>query len=165
MSNTPSTPKPASFGEVRKIPPGYGQFPYLIIRMHYGVYMQIPIQLSPLEAGAPHRPGIQIPNLSPAQLDDYRVNLDSEVHDLLVEHFRMWKQKTEFYNKGSKIECCIVESPDRGYYFKDQEEIKSSSIPRGGTLLSAGSDVIGMNVPHYLIPQATEVKPSPEENS
>jgi hypothetical protein len=165
MSNTPSTPKPSSFGEVRKFPPGYGQFPYLIIRMHYAVYMQIPIQLSPPEPGAPPRPGIQIPNLSPAQLAEYRVNLDSEVHDLLVEHFRMWKQKTEFYNKGRKIECCIVESPDRGYYFKDQEEIKSSSIPRGGTLLSVTSDVIGMNVPHYLIPQATEVKPSPEENS
>jgi hypothetical protein len=127
--------------------------------------MQIPIQLSPPEAGAPPRPGIQIPNLSPAQLAEYRDNLDSEVHDILVLHFRMWKQKTEFYNKGRKIECCIVESPDRGYYFKDQEEIKSSSIPRGGTLLSASSDVIGMNVPHYLIPHATEVKPSPEENS
>jgi hypothetical protein len=73
----------------------------------------------------------------------------------------MWKQKTEFYNKGRKIECCIVESPDRGYYFKDKEEINSSPIPRGGTLLSATSDVIGMNVPHYLIPQATEVNPSP----
>ena len=165
MSNTPSIPKPSSFGEVRKFPTGYGQFPYLIIRMHYGVYMQIPIQLSPPEAGAPPRPGIQIPNLSPAQLAEYRINLDSEVHDLLVLHFRMWKQKTEFYNKGHKIECCIVEAPNQGYYFKDKEEIKSSSIPRGGTLLSATSEVIGMNVPHYLIPQATEVKPSPEENS
>jgi hypothetical protein len=163
--STPRTPEASPFGEVRKFPPGYGQFPYLIIRMHYGVYMQIPIQLSPPEAGAPHRPGTQIPNLTPAQLAEYRVNPDSEVHDLLVLHFRMWKQKTEFYNKGRKIECCIVESPDRGYYFKDKEEIKSSSIPRGGTLLSATSDVIGMNVPHHLIPQATEVKSSPEENS
>jgi hypothetical protein len=40
-----------------------------------------------------------------------------------------------------------------------------TAIPRGGTLLSATSDVIGMNVPHYLIPQATVLKPSPEENS
>jgi hypothetical protein len=165
MSNTPSTPKPSSFGEVRKFPAGYGQFPYLIIRMHYGVYMQIPIQLSPPEAGAPPRPGIQIPNLSPAQLAEYRANLDSEVHDLLVEHFRRWKQKTEFYNKGRKIECCIVEAPDRAYYFKEKEEHPMTAIPRGGTLLSASSDVIGMNVPHYLIPQATELKLSPEENS
>ena len=89
-----NTSKAPSFGEVRKFPAGYGQFPYLIIRMHYGVYMQIPIQLSSLEAGAPPRPGIQIPNLSPAQLAEYRDNLDSEVHDLLVEYFRMWKQKT-----------------------------------------------------------------------
>jgi len=118
--------------------------------MHYGVYMQIPIQLSPPEVGAPPRPGIQIPNLSAAQLAEYRANLDSEVHDILVLHFRRWKQKTEFYNKGRKIECCIVEAPDRGYYFKDKEEIKSSSIPRGGTLLSASSDVIGMNVPHFI---------------
>ena len=36
------------------------------------------------------------------------------------------------------------------YYFKDKEEIKSSSIPRGGTLLSASSAVIGMNVPHFI---------------
>ncbi len=146
-----NTPKASSFGEVRKFPAGYGQFPYLIIRMHYRVYMQIPIQLSSLEAGAPPRPGIQIPNLSAEQLVEYQVNLDSEVHDILVEHFRRWKQKTEFYNKGRKIECCIVESPDRGYYFKDKEEIKSSSIPRGGTLLSAISEVIGMNVPHFSV--------------
>ena len=163
--STPTTPKASPFGEVRKFPPGYGQFPYLIIRMHYGVYMQIPIQLSPPEVGASPRPGTQIPNLTPTQLAEYQVNLDSEVHDILVEHFRMWKQKTEFYNKGRKIECCIVEAPDRGYYFKEKEEHPMSAIPRGGTLLSAGSDVIGMNVPHYLIPQATEVKSSPEENS
>ena len=165
MPNTPSTPKSSSFGEVRKFPAGYGQFPDLILRMHHGVYMQIPIQLSPPEPGCPPRPGIQIPNLTPTQLAEYQLNLDSEVHDILVLHFRMWKQKTEFYNKGHKIECCIVEAPDRGYYFKDKEEIKSSSIPRGGTLLSASSELIGMNVPHYLLPQATEVKPSPEENS
>ena len=150
MSNTPSTPKPSSFGEVRKFPPGYGQFPYLIIRRHYGVYMQIPIQLSPPEPGAPPRPGIQIHDISAEQRAAYAINLDSEVHDLLVVHFRMWKQKTEFYNKGYKIECCIVEAPDRAYYFKDKEEITSSSIPRGGTLLSATSDVIGMNVPHFI---------------
>jgi hypothetical protein len=150
MSNTPSTPKPSSFGEVRKFPAGYGQFPYLIIRMHHGVYMQIPIQLSPPEAGSPSRPGIQIPNLSPAQLAAYQVNLNSEVHDLLVVHFRRWKQKTEFYNKDHKIECCIVEAPNQGYYFKDKEEINSSSIPRGGTLLSASSELIGMNVPHFI---------------
>jgi hypothetical protein len=150
MSNTSSTPKASPFGEVRKFPEGYGQFPYLIIRMHYGVYMQVPIQLSPLEPGAAPRPGTQIPNLSAEQLAAYAVNLDSEVHDILVLHFRIWKQKTEFYNKGRKIECCIVEAPDRGYYFKDKEEIKSSSIPRGGTLLSASSAVIGMNVPHFI---------------
>ena len=150
MSNNSSTPKASPFGEVRKFPEGYGQFPYLIIRMHYGVYMQIPIQLSPPEAGSPPRPGIQIPNLSPAQLAAYQVNLNSEVHDLLVVHFRMWKQKTEFYNKGHKIECCIVEAPNQGYYFKDKEEINSSSIPRGGTLLSASSELIGMNVPHFI---------------
>jgi hypothetical protein len=155
MSNTPSTPKPSSFGEVRKFPAGYGQFPYLIIRMHYGVYMQIPIQLSSPEAGAPPRPGIQIPNLSPAQLAADQVNLNSEVHDLLVVHFRMWKQKTEFYNKGHKIECCIVEAPNQGYYFKDKEEINSSSIPRGGTLLSASSELIGMNVPHFITKPTT----------
>ena len=150
MSNTPSTPKPSSFGEVRKFPPGYGQFPYLIIRMHYGVYMQIPIQLSPPEVGVTPRHGIQIPNVSAEQLAEYQVNRDSEVHDILVEHFRMWKQKTEFYNKGRKIECCIVEAPDRAYYFKDKEEIQMTAIPRGGTLLSATSDIIGMNVSHFI---------------
>lgn len=149
MSNTTSTPTP--FGEVSKLPPGYGTFPYLIIRMQHAVYMQIPIQLEVPEIGAPKKPGIQIPNLSEEQLASYEANLDSEVHELLVLHFRMWKQKTEFYNKGRKIECCIVEALDRAYYFKDKEEVKSSSIPRGGTLLSTTSDIIGMNVPHYRI--------------
>ena len=149
MSNTPITPTP--FGEVSKFPPGYGTFPYLIIRMQHAVYMQIPIQLEASNPGAPSRPGIQIPNISEEQLASYAANLDSEVHELLVLHFRMWKQKTEFYNKGRKIECCIVEAPDQAYYFKDKEEVKSSSIPRGGTLLSTTSAIIGMNVPHYRI--------------
>ena len=148
MSNTPSTPSP--FGEVSKFPPGYGTFPYLIIRMQHAVYMQIPIQLETPEPGVPKKPGIQIPNLSEEQRAAYVSNLDSEVHDLLVEHFRMWKQKTEFYSKGRKIECCIVEAPDRAYYFKEKEEVKSSSIPRGGTLLGATSEIIGMNVPHFI---------------
>ena len=148
MSNTPSTPSP--FGEVRKFPPGYGTFPYLIIRMQHAVYMQIPIQLEAPEPGAPKKPGILIPNLSAEQRAAYESNLDSEVHDLLVLHFRMWKQKTEFYNKGQKIECCIVEAPSRGYYFKGKEEVKSKSIPHGGTLLSATSDIIAMNVPHFI---------------
>ena len=140
----------SQFGQVSNFPPGYGTFPYLIIRMQHAVYMQIPIQLEASDPAGPPQPGIQIPNLSPGQLAAYEANLDSEVHELLVLHFRMWKQKTEFYNKGRKIECCIVEAPDRAYYFKEKEEIKSPSIPSGGTLLSATSDIIGMNVPHFL---------------
>lgn len=150
MSNIPITPSPAPFGEVRKFPPGYGTFPYLIVRMQYAVYMQIPIQLEASKPADPPRPGILIPNLSEEQRAAYAVNLDSEVHELLVLHFRMWKQKTEFYNKDRKIECCIVEAPDRAYYFKEKEEVKSSSIPRGGTLLGATSEIIGMNVPHFI---------------
>lgn len=148
MSNTPSTPTP--FGEVNKFPPGYGQFPYLIIRMQPAVYMQVPILLEDSDPGAVNKPGIRIPNISAEQLAEYAINLDSAVHELLVLHFRMWKQKTEFYNKGRKIECCLVEAPDRGYYFKEKEEVKSSSIPRGGTLLSTTSEVIAMNVPHFI---------------
>ena len=149
MSNNPSTPNSAPSGEVSKFPPGYGQFPYLIIRMQAAVYMQIPIQLEAPEPGAAKKPGILIPNISAEQLAEYAINLDSAVHELLVLHFRMWKQKTEFYNKGRKIECCLVEAPDRGYYFKEKEEVKSSSIPHGGSLLSTTSDVIAMNVPHF----------------
>ena len=151
MSNNSSTPKASPFGEVRKFPEGYGQFPYLIMRMHYGVYMQIPIQLEAPKADCSNKPGIQIPDISSEQLSAYSINLDSEIHDILVEHFRKWKQKTEFYNKGRKIECCIVEAPDRSYYFKDKEEIQMTAIPRGGTLLSATSEVIGMNVPHFIL--------------
>ena len=139
------------FGYVSKFPAGYGTFPYLILRMQYAVYMQIPIRLEAAEPGGSPLPGIQFPNISEEQRAEYAVNLDSEVHDLLVLHFRMWKQKTEFYSKGRKIECCIVEAPDRAYYFKEKEEVKSSSIPRGGTLLSTTSDIIAMNVPHYRI--------------
>ena len=148
MSNTSSIPTP--FGEVNNFPPGYGQFPYLIIRMQPAVYMQVPILLEGSDPGAVKKPGIRIPNISEEQHAAYESNLDSEVHDLLVLHFRMWKQKTEFYNKGRKIECCLVEAPDRAYYFKEKEEVKSSSIPCGGTLLSTTSDVIAMNLPHFI---------------
>ncbi len=148
MSNTSSTPSP--FGEVSKFPPGYGTFPYLILRLQPAVYMQIPIQLEAPDPGAAKKPGMLIPNISKEQLAEYAINLDSALHDLLVLHFRMWKQKTEFYNKGVKLDCCLVEAPNRGYYFKGKEEHMRNSIPKGGTLLNLSSEVIAMNVAHFI---------------
>ena len=148
MSHTFSTPSP--FVEVRKFPPGYGTFPYLILRMQPAVYMQIPIQINAPRVDIEQYPGTYLDGVSEEAISRYAVDKDSELHQLLLQHSRDWKRKTEVYSKEKTIKLCLVTGPDRAHYFQNDEELAHHSIPSGGTLLSIRNEIIAMNVPHFL---------------
>ena len=151
MSNTPSTPNPVPFGTVTKFPPGYGTFPYIILKVGYAVYMQIPIQINAPRVDIEQYPGTYLDGLFEEAIARYAVDKDFELHELLLQHCRDWKRKTEFYSKEKTVKICLVTGPDRAHYFQNDEELVHSSIPSGGTLLSIRNEVIAMNIPHFII--------------
>jgi hypothetical protein len=137
-------------GRVTKFPPGYGTFPYIILKVDYAVYMQIPIQINAPQVDIDKFPGSYLDGVSEAVITRYAKDKDSELHELLLQHCRDWKRKTEFYNKEKTIKLCLVTGPDRAHYFQNDEELVHTSIPSGGTLLSIRNDIIAMNVPHFV---------------
>ena len=139
------------FGHVAKFPSGYGTFPYIILKVDYAVYMQIPIQINAPQVDIDQYPGTYLNYVSEEAITCYESDKDSELHELLLEHCRDWKRKTEFYNKEKTIKICLVTGPDRAHYFQNDEELVHISIPSGGTLLNIRNEVIAMNVPHFII--------------
>lgn len=137
-------------GHVAKFPSGYGTFPYIILKVDYAVYMQIPIQINAPQVDIDKFPGTYLDGVSEAAITNYAEDKDSELHELLLQHCRDWKRKTEVYNKEKTIKLCLVTGPDRAHYFQNDEELVHTSIPSGGTLLSIHNDIIAMNVPHFI---------------
>jgi hypothetical protein len=43
-----------------------------------------------------------------------------------------------------------VEGPEIGYYFEGDKITFNSSIPSGGTLVSAKNQILAMNTHHYI---------------
>lgn len=138
---------------VTKFPPGYGTFPYIILKVNYAVYMQIPIQINAPKVDLTQYPGTYLDGVSDEAIANYAADLDSELHELLLQHCRDWKRKTELYSKDKSIKLCLVTGPNRAHYFHREEELAHTSIPSGGTLLSITNAVIGMNVPHFITHQ------------
>lgn len=135
---------------VANFPAGYGTFPYIILKVNYAVYMQIPIQINAPKVDLAQYPGTYLDGVSEEAIANYTLDLDSELHEILLQHCRDWKQKTEYYNKDKSIKLCLVTGPTRAHYFHREEELVHGSIPTGGTLLSITNAVIGMNVPHFI---------------
>ena len=137
-------------GHVAKFPNGYGTFPYIILKVDYAVYMQIPIQINAPRVDIDQFPGTYLDGVSEEAIARYALDKDSELHELLLQHCRDWKRKTEFYNKEKNIKLCLVTGPNRAHYFQNEEELVHTSIPSGGTLLSIRNDIIAMNVSHFI---------------
>ncbi len=112
--------------------------------------MQIPIQINAPQVDIDQYPGTYLDGVSEEAITRYAEDKDSELHELLLQHCRDWKRKTEFYNKEKTIKLCLVTGPDRAHYFQNDEELVHTSIPSGGTLLSIHNDIIAMNVPHFI---------------
>ncbi len=123
---------------------GFGRFPYVVIRLQYGVYMQFPIHF--VKERKDGLAGISI------QTD----SSDPKVQQaLLLDAIAQFKSHVDAKSNRSH-RLCVVLGEDQAYYF-DEEGIKfSHSIPKGGTLLNSQQEFIAMGFPHQIQTQQSE---------
>jgi hypothetical protein len=117
---------------------GHGKFPYIIVRMHHAVYMQMPIHFIAEK---------------PIGLTGIFVN--SPIDDILENSSYLMKVATEYREhldskKNQKHRMCLVLSPLQAYYFEENEIRFCTSIPSGGTLVNSSKNVIAMANSHFI---------------
>lgn len=117
---------------------GYGQFPYVIVRMHYAIYMQMPIHfISEKKEGLR---GIMVHSESANLIDNF---------PYLIEIAADYKRSLDAKNNRNH-RLCVVLGEEQAYYFEEDQIRFSTSIPSGGTLVNAQKQVIAMGAPHFV---------------
>ncbi len=131
--------------------PGFGRFPYVIVRMFSAMYMQIPIHLfgKVEKQDVKEYPGFHAYGYSPDVLNlPLRKRMQTLQQDLLNMATDM-RDKIKS-DRGINPRMCLVLDTDWCFYFTDDEIQESQSIPSGGTLFSQTHAFLAMNTPHFL---------------
>ncbi len=123
---------------------GFGKFPYVIIRLHYGIYMQFPIHF--VKERKDGLLGISIKTESSDPKEQQALLLDA------IAKFKSQidEQKKRFHR------LCVVLSEEQAYYFEEDGIKFSHSIPMGGTLLNSQQDFLAMGFLHQIQTQQSE---------
>ena len=119
---------------------GYGNFPYVIVRIQGAVYMQFPIHF--YTDTNPNKPGLRVRVDS---LIDEKQNFNGLFN--VVRQFH--QQINPIENKAFKM--CLVLSPNVCHFFEDNTFNFSDEIPEGGSLIDANYKMLAMNSSHYII--------------
>lgn len=117
---------------------GHGKFPYVIVRMFSGIYMQMPIHL--VKEHTAKKKGIVVQTKEPG---------NKENDQFFIEVAANYKRHLDSKGKR-KHRICLVLSPTSAYYFEEDQIQFSTSIPSGGTLVNSQQQVIAMNKPHFI---------------
>ena len=137
MSQTDNKEIGASLS-LKAIALGHGQFPYVIVRMHYAIYMQMPIHfVSEKKEGLK---GIKVLTNAENFIDNFPYLI--EVAD---DYKRSLDAKS---NRNHRL--CVVVGKDQAYYFEEDEIRFNTSIPSGGTLVNSDQQVIAMGQSHFI---------------
>ena len=138
--------------EHRLTKPGYGQFPYIIFKVGYALFMQIPIHfLKPgQEIDLQKHPGTQVRDVPEEQLNGSREALIFLQHERILEAAEYVIQKAAIQSK-KELKACLVLGKNQALYYKDGTFTRNTAIPGGGTLLDQMNQVIAMNSVHYLV--------------
>lgn len=132
-------------------PEGYGEFPYIVLRITYAIYMQIPIHFIPEgEIGDPSvQRGTHITDVSPSVLKLPKNEQIKVLHEKMLEQTSWIKNKVESERKV-KLKVALVEGPEECYHFDEQNVLTvHHQIPSGGTLLDQELRFIAYDAPHY----------------
>jgi hypothetical protein len=119
---------------------GYGNFPYVIVRIQGAVYMQFPIHF--YTDTNPNKPGLRVRVDS---LMDEKQNFNGLFN--VVRQFHQQINPVE--DKAFKM--CLVISPNVCHFFEDNTFNFSDEIPEGGSLIDANYKMLAMNSLHYII--------------
>jgi hypothetical protein len=137
--------------EKRNFKVGYGNFPYLIMRVSHAVYMQIPVHFikEGNEGNVDVQPGSHVKNVAAEIIEQEKKEQIRLLHDEMIELTQriFEKVKTE---RGITPRMCLVEGQHSAYYFEDGEIKFNKSIPSGGTLIDQSHSILAMNIPHFI---------------
>ena len=118
---------------------GYGQFPYILIRVTSTWYQQIPLHsedLRPLKFD-----GLYVSNLFQEVSKNYEIACELTL-------FHYWGSEK---NKGNPSDMCLVMNKNRGMYItKDGSVTVDDKIPSGGKLQALDNTFIQMDGEHYV---------------
>lgn len=130
---------------------GYGQFPYIVVRLLQGIYMQIPIHFIPEgERGDPElQPGTHLNDVPHEVMQLSSEERIRKMHDQLMKLTERIKLKLKADMKN-KVRLALVEKKDAVWFFDEDEPVFRTTIPRGGTLVDQQMKVIAMNSDHFL---------------
>ena len=117
---------------------GYGSFPYVIVRMLGGVYMQFPIHF--YEEKIPAKPGLRVKVDSIAN--------EQKNYSSLFNVVRQFHQQIN-PNKETTHKVCLVLSPFIAYFYHEGIFEFSEEIPTGGSLINSEYHIMSMNSPHF----------------
>jgi hypothetical protein len=117
---------------------GHGRFPYIIVRMHHAIYMQMPV----------HFTSEKTEGLKGIIVHSKPVNNCNNTERLL-EVATKYKQDLDAKNNHNH-QLCLVLSPNEAYYFEENETRFLPSIPKGGTLVNSSKQVIAMGSSHFI---------------
>ncbi|MEY4142405.1 MAG: hypothetical protein RL110_1777 [Bacteroidota bacterium] len=117
---------------------GFGTFPYVILRVTGGVYMQFPIHF--YEEKNPEKPGLRV-----------RVDSLSNEKQNFGNLFNVVRQFHKQINpvEAKTFKLCLVLAPFVAYFFEDNAFTFSDEIPEGGSLMNSEHQIIAMNSPHF----------------
>jgi hypothetical protein len=118
---------------------GYGTFPYVILRVTGGVYMQFPIHF--YEGKNPEKPGLRVRVDS---LANEKQNFSSLFN--VVRQFHQQINPVE----AKALKMCLVLAPYVAYFFKDNAFTFSDEIPEGGSLIDSNYKVLALNSVHFV---------------
>ena len=119
---------------------GYGTFPYVILRLHGGVYMQFPVHF--YEGKNPEKPGLRVRVDS---LTNEKQNFSSLFN--VVRQFHQQINPVE----AKALKMCLVLAPFVAYFFENNAFTFSDEIPAGGSLIDSNYKVLALNSAHFVI--------------
>ena len=142
----------------RLFKPGYGEFPYIIIKEGHGLYLQIPIHFlkEGEEVDVKKHPGTQVRNVKEKVLKESRESQIFLLQDEILATTEFVLSKIQSTKPEKNLEACLVLGQKRALYFRDGRFTPQVYIPTGGALLDQMGNIIGMNVEHYTPYEVTK---------
>lgn len=128
---------------------GYRQFPYIIIKAGYAIYMQIPIHFfCDNKINVDTHPGTHITSVSKFILTMDKKSQILNLEDRIFERFKLIIKKIE-EDSSKTPKLCLVLGEDKAVYYSNGNYLRSHEIPEGGTLIDQYNNIIGINIKHF----------------
>ncbi len=121
-------------------PPGYGEFPYILVKNGYARYIQIPIC-----RGCKYEQTYKgCVFISEKENPDHVLKREHNLGAL------MQVRKGSFHINKTYFPLCVVEGPEDAVYVNEQGiTTENLSIPKGVVLLTGNLAILSMYDPHY----------------